>query len=377
MRKIQRVYLFIAFKVLVILGFAPVKCCSAGYRTQVDSLVFYDARQFAVIGKFHNEKNYLRLPSRYKGVVRDQVWIESLCSAGISIRFRTNASIISVKWTLPVNEKSWNHSSSGVDGVDLYAYTGSGWQYVNTGLAKDTANNFTLIKQGEAVYREYLLNLPLYNTVLSLAVGVNADATIGMPEKKLLIEKKPVVYYGSSIAQGGSASRPGLAYTNILSRKLDRSFVNMGFNGEGTFDASVGQAMSEVNAALYIIDCTPNSKKEIIYERAVQLVKLLKEKKPTIPVLLVEGYYYDNTFFEKNGTANVDAKRAELKKAYDTLKKAGIKELYYKKGDGMTGSDHEATIDGVHLDDIGMQRFSEQILPIIRSVLKKEGKKND
>ncbi|MFT3705184.1 MAG: SGNH/GDSL hydrolase family protein [Agriterribacter sp.] len=350
-----------------LLSFARVAMCN---QAQQDSIVFHDARQFVIIGQCHNEKNYQRLPMRYKGIVRDQVWMESLCSAGISIRFRTNATTIHVKWKLPVYEKSWNHSSSGVDGIDLYAYNGNGWQYVNTGLAKDTANDFILIHHGDAVYREYLLNLPLYNTALTLSIGINAGATIDNPQQKLLTEKKPVVYYGSSIAQGGSASRPGLAYTNILSRKLDRSFMNMGFNGEGTFDSSVGLAMSDIDAALFIIDCTPNSKKEIIYQRAVALVKLLKEKKPTTPVLLVEGYHYDNTFFEKNGAANVDAKRAELKKAYDTLIKAGIKELYYKKGDGLTGSDHEATIDGVHLDDIGMQRFAEQMLPMIQLILK-------
>lgn len=353
-----------------IFSFAPVATCSAANKPQGDSIVYFDARQFVIIGRFHHDNNYQRLPVRYKGVVRDQVWIESLCSAGISIRFRTNAATIRVKWSLPVYEKSWNHSSSGVDGVDLYAYNGNVWQYVNTGLAKDTVNDFTLIQHGDAVYREYLLNLPLYNTALSMMVGINAGAAIGKPEQPFLTQKKPVVYYGSSIAQGGSASRPGLAYTNILSRKLDRSVVNMGFNGEGTFDASVGQVMSDIDAGLYIIDCTPNSKKEIIYERAVALVKLLKEKKPSTPVLLVEGYHYDNTFFEKNGAANVDAKRGELKKAYTALIQAGVKDLYYKKGDGLTGSDHEATIDGVHLDDIGMQRFSEQMLPVIRSILK-------
>ena len=343
----------------------------------VDSLRYYDGQQFVVTGKFHNEKNYLRFPLRYKGIVRDPVWMESLSSAGISIRFRSNATTMAVKWTLTANEKSWNQCSAGVDGVDLYANTGDGWQYVNTGLAKDTNNNFVLIKHGEPIYREYLLNLPLYNNVTSLSIGVNESAAIGLPVKNLLTEKKPVVYYGSSIAQGGSASRPGLAYTNILARKLDRSFINMGFSGEGTFDESVGSAMSEIDAALYVIDCTPNSKKEIIYERSVLLVKLLKEKKPSVPLLLVEGYYYDNTFFEKEGKANVDAKRRELKRAYDILKKTGIKELYYKKGDGLDGFDHEATVDGVHLDDIGMERFAANMLPVIQMILNRKNRYND
>lgn len=339
-----------------------------------DSLKFYDGQQFLIIGKFHDEKNYQRFPQRYKTVVRGPVWEESLSAAGISIRFRTNASTMVVRWAVTENHKPWNLNPAGADGVDLYAYTGNHWQYVNTGLPKDTVNEFRILRNGEPVYREYLLNLPLYNGVRSVSIGINSGADISIPAEKYLIGKKPVVYYGSSIAQGASASRPGLAFTNILSRKLDRSFINMGFSGEGTFDESVGIAMSEIDAALYAIDCNPNSKKEIIYERAVKLVKLLKEKRPLVPVLLIEGFYYDDNDFNKDGKSDIDAKRKELQKAYDTLRRSGISGIYYKKGDGLIGYDHEATVDGVHPDDIGMERFASQMLPVIQSILEKRNK---
>ena len=200
---------------------------------------------------------------------------------------------------------------------------------------------------------------------------MNQRAVLTPPLKRYLLDKKPVVYYGSSIAQGASASRPGLAYTNLLSRRLDRGFVNFGFNGEGTFDASVGKAMSDIDAALYTIDCIPNSKKEIIYERAVRLVQLLKSRRPATPILLVEGSYYDDRRFEKEGNTDIDAKRAALRQAYDTLIRAGVSRLYYKTGNGLTGYDHEATVDGVHPNDVGMQRFAAQMEPVIRSILAK------
>ena len=378
MKTIYTVFLRVIFSALAIITFVPDAWCLPGNHIAADSITFYDAQQFTVIGRFHNEQNYRRFPQRYKGILRDPVWEESLSSAGIAIRFRTNATRIAVRWSLrEIDSLSKKAGPIGTDGVDLYSNSGTGWQYVNTGKPKQKVNEFILLRNGDGVYREYLLNLPLYNGVDSLSIGVNVAATISKPVEKYLIEKKPVIYYGSSIAQGAAASRPGMAYTNILSRKSDRPFINFGFSGEGKFDLSVALAMSEVDAALYIIDCTPNSKKEIICDSAIKVVRLLKEKRPLIPILLVEGFYYEDSYFNRDGLANIDDKRKELRRAFDLLKESGVKGLYYKTGDGLIGYDHEGTADGVHPNDVGMLRFSEQILPVIESILRKKISKND
>ena len=259
--------------------------------------------------------------------------------------------------------------ATGIKGVDLYAYVGNHWKYVNTARVKGKVNEFTLVKTSSAIFREYLLNLPLYDGVETLSIGVNSSAEITLPAEKYLIDKKPVVYYGSSIAQGGCASRPGMAFTNILSRALDRSFINMGFSGSGTFDISVGEAMSEINAALYIIDCNPNTQTELIYDRAVALVKLLKQKRPEIPVLLVEGFYYVNGFGNPK-ESDQEKKNVELHRAYNTLKASGLKQVYYKKGLGMIGEDYEGTVDGVHPNDLGMMRMAEALQPAIKKLVK-------
>ena len=374
----QLIYLKIILPALIITVFAFDAWCLPGNHVAADSLTFYDARQFTVIGRFHNEENYQRFPQRYKGVLRDQVWEESLSSAGIAIRFRTNATRIVVRWSLrEVDPLSKKAGSPGTDGVDLYSNSGAGWQFVNTGKPKQKVNEFILLRNGDGGYKEYLLNLPLYNGVDSLSIGVNTIAEISKPVEKYLVEKKPVIYYGSSIAQGAAASRPGMAYTNILSRKLDVPFINFGFSGEGKFDLSVALAMSEVDASLYIVDCTPNSKKEIICDSAIKVVRLLREKRPMTPILLVEAFYYEDSYFNKDGLSNVDDKRRELRRAFDLLKQSGIKGLYYKKGDGLIGYDHEGTADGVHPNDVGMLRFSEQMLPVIKSILKEKISKND
>jgi len=282
-----------------------------------DSIKYYNGQDFTLIGKFHSENNYLRFPQKYKSTVRPEVWELSQNSAGISIRFRSNATDIKIKWTVTGAVKLPHMASTGVGGVDLYAYVNGTWQFIQTGRPKEKTSEYVMLEYGEPVYREYLLNLPLYDGVESLFIGVNADADISKPTEQFLLSKKPVVYYGSSIAQGGCASRPGMAFTNILSRKLDRSFINFGFSGEGTFDESVGEAICEVDASLYVIDCNPNTNPELIYDRAVKLVQQLKKNRPEVPVLLVENFLFDNSCFMPDKMSDEVLKITELKKAFE------------------------------------------------------------
>jgi GDSL-like Lipase/Acylhydrolase family/N-terminus of Esterase_SGNH_hydro-type len=334
-----------------------------------DTLKFYDGQLFTIIGKYHSEKNYTRFPQEYKNKLRKAVWSLGQHSTGISIRFRTNASDIIVRWTA-LNDGKMDHMAyTGIKGVDLYAHVDNKWKFVNTGRVKGKDNEFAMIKSEDKIFREYLLNLPLYDGIESLSIGVNTDAEITIPEEKWLIEKKPVVYYGSSIAQGGCASRPGMAFTNILERAMDRSFVNMGFSGSGTFDIPVGEAMCEIDAALYVIDCNPNTKMPLIYERAIELVKFLKKKRPEIPILLVEAFYYERGFVKPQDSNN-EKKNKELRRAFLKLQESGIKELYYKEGDGLIGYDHEGTVDGVHPNDLGMLRIADGLQPSIEILIR-------
>ena len=330
---------------------------------------YSDGQSFTIIGKYHSEKNYARFPKNYEARLRKDVWDLGQHSAGISIRFRTNARQIIVRWTV-LGDNIMDHMPfTGIKGVDLYAFVNNYWKYVSTGRVKGKVNQFTMVNSKNGEYREYLLNLPLYDGIDSLSIGVNSDAEISLPAERYLIDKKPVVYYGSSIAQGGCASRPGMAFTNILSRMTDRSFINMGFSGSGTFDIPVGEAMSEIDAALYVIDCNPNTKTDLIYQRAIDLVKLLKQKRPGIPILLVEGFDYVSGFGNPKESDQAK-KNEELRRAYNTLKESGLKQIYYKKGAGLIGNDYEGTVDGVHPNDLGMMRIAEALKPAIQKLVK-------
>jgi GDSL-like Lipase/Acylhydrolase family/N-terminus of Esterase_SGNH_hydro-type len=334
-----------------------------------DTMKYTDGQSLTIIGKYHSEKNYARFPKNYETKLRKDVWDLGQNSAGISIRFRTNANVIIVRWTVLEDNIMDHMPFTGIKGVDLYSFVDNKWKYVSTGRVKGKVNQFTMLNTERSNFREYLLNLPLYDGIDSLSIGINSSAEITLPHENYLIAKKPVVYYGSSIAQGGCASRPGMAFTNILSRMMDRSFINMGFSGSGTFDLPVGEAISEIDAALYVIDCNPNTKTELIYQRAVDLVRLLKQKRPDIPVLLVEGFYYVNGFGNPKESDQAK-KNAELRRAYNTLKESGIKQVFYRNGNGLIGDDYEATVDGVHPNDLGMMRIAEALKPTIQKHVK-------
>ena len=345
--------------------------CTPTELRQEDSVMFYDGQQFDVIGRYHREKNYVRFSQQYKSILRDNVWNLGQNSAGVGIRFRTNATTIIVRWTV-MNEANLLHMpATGVRGVDLYTHNNGQWQYIRTGFPSKKTTEYELFSKGDGVSREYLLNLPLYDGVESLEIGVNASAEISAAKETFLLDKAPVVYYGTSITQGGCASRPGLAFTNILSRQLDRPFINFGFSGNGTIETSVGQAMCEIEAALYVIDCNPNTQLELIYDRTVELVQLLKKQRSDVPVLLVEGFKNEAHYFNLASGVNdiVEKKQKELKRAFDTLRKSGITKLYYHKGDGLIGEDHEGTVDGIHPNDVGMMRIAEGMLPVIKKIL--------
>lgn len=350
--------------------------CSSYFRISAapaggDSIVFHDGHEFAVIGKYHDEKNYLRFPAPYENTLREAVWKLSRHSAGIGIRFRTDSRNILVRWTV-LNEGNLPHMpATGVRGVDLYAHTGKEWQYVRTGFPSEKTTEYALLTKGDGIAREYLLNLPLYDGVASVEIGVDASAETGPPRVRYLLDKKPVVYYGTSIAQGGCASRPGMAFTSILARRLDRSFINFGFSGNGTIETSVGEAMTEVDAALYVIDCNANTKAELIYDRTLALVRMLKSRRQDTPVLLVEGFMNESYYFNPAAGVNdaIAQQQNELRRAYDTLRKSGVKGLYYHEGEGLIGRDHEATVDGIHPNDIGMMRMADALFPVIRKIL--------
>ena len=349
------------------------------YKTKsvTSDFLYFNGLNFNINGKFNTEENFSRLPIKYKEIVRHPVWSLSKNSSGISIKFKTNSPAISVKWVLSNFREHSNMSRICASGLDLYCLVDNKWQYVRSGIPTGFKNEQLLVSEMDTTTKEFILNLPLYDGIENINIGIVKGFKISESKNDFII-KKPIVFYGTSITQGGSASRPGLAYPSIISRDLNVETVNLGFSGNGKFENSVGLALCEIDAEMYVIDCVPNSSPEVIKQNAFNLIKQIRKARPKTSILLVESIIREYSYFQKTdktifgGLKYIQSQNNELKIAYNKSMEEGIDNLFYLSSDGLIGYDHEGTIDGTHLNDLGMKRIAKRIEDEIKQILKLE-----
>ena len=263
-----------------------------------------------------------------------------------------------------------------VRGLDLYILTEKdGWRFAGSGFewgGRDKeVKNKTMVSNMEPSMREYMLYLSLYNGISSLEIGVDEGAVIEAPSIDSPRSDRPIVMYGTSILQGGCASRPGMAFTAILGRKLDREIINLGFSGNAWLDYEIAEYITRAqNPALIVLDYVPNSTAEMIDERGERFFRIVRQAFPDVPVIFVEDPTFPHTRFDRNMLEEVTSKNEAQKALYRRLKKAGEKKLYYVGTEGMIGDDGEATVDGIHLTDLGMMRYVDKLYPVMRKALR-------
>lgn len=320
---------------------------------------------------------YDRLPARAEKQVREAVWNLSRHSAGMYIKFKTDATEISVRYGVGTTKNfAMPHMpATGVSGVDLYAIDHSGqwvWAPGRYHFGDTTTYTFSSLepdKNYKSRVFEYRLFLPLYNSVSWMEIGVPEGKTfIPMP----LTPEKPVVVYGTSIAQGGCASRPGLGWTSIMERQLDYPVVNLAFSGNGKLEKPLIDLISEIDAKIYVLDCLPNLvgvPDEELETKIRDAVKALQAKKPGIPILLAEhslgaqaGSINEKTVMACEHTSEV------LRNTITKLMAEGIKNIFLLRNTDI-GMDINSTVDGIHPADIGMKQHGDAFAKIIREIV--------
>ena len=332
-----------------------------------------DARKLTVEGQGWKETKapFDRLPAKAEGSVRPAVWSLSQHSAGICVRFQSDATEIHARWKLRSAKLEMPHMpSTGVSGLDLYARDTKGkWRWVANGRPSKQDNQSKLVSGLSAQMREYMLYFPLYNGVTSVEVGVPAAAKLEPGKPRAAGASKPIVFYGTSITQGGCASRPGMVHTAILGRWLDCSVINLGFSGNGRMESEIGQLMAEIDASVYVIDCLPNISAAQVTERTFGLVKELRKARPSVPIVLVEDRNYTDSVFVTSKARRNQSSQKALKAEFEKLKSAGIDNLHYVRGEDLLGDDGEGTVDSSHPTDLGFMRQAEAFHKVLKPLV--------
>ena len=340
--------------------------------------VFTDASAFPVYGKASDatKTRYQRLPAALEGVSRDPVWYLGTQSAGLYIRFRSNSTAVHARWTSTYGNWMPNMNPTGVRGLDLYILVDGAWKHAGVGRpSQEKTSTDCLVRNMTPEWREYMLYLSLYDGVDSLEIGIDEGASLAQPVAAAPGTERPVVMYGTSILQGCSASRPGMAHTNMISRALDREVYNLGFSGNALLDLEIARLMASVpDPAVYVLDYAPNAYAPMIKEHGEEFFRILRDAHPDVPVIFIEDVIFPHTLCDSAIRKEVEDKNFEQKALFDRLKKQGEKQIYFIPAAKMTMPDGESTADTIHLTDLGMQRYVDLVLPVIRKALRKAHK---
>lgn len=336
-------------------------------------IVYHDASQFPLLGKPAEDTptRYDRLPQSLQDTLRKQLWDLGRNSAGMAIRFRTNSTTIKAKWEV-LNRFSMSHMTNiGVRGVDLYSYDEGKWYFVGSGFPTKKESEYLLIKDMPKKEREFMLYLPLYDGLVSLSIGIDSLATIEQPQLQLPLRERPLVFYGTSILQGGCANRPGMAHTNILSRWLGRECINLGFSGNARLDVEIAEVIANIeNPSVIVLDFLPNVTIPQLKEKFHTFYGIIRKAHPDTPILLVENPPFPNGRFNAEILDHYSTENEIYKGFYKQLRKDGDKKVYYFPGKGMIGEDGEATVDGSHFTDLGFMRYAEKLYPVLKKLSK-------
>lgn len=325
----------------------------------VSELVYHDAANFTVEGKgwTDTEGAYDRLPARAREIVREPVWNLAKHTAGVCVRFVTDSPRIGAYWD---GGGAMNHmAATGNSGLDLYVKQDGEWVFAGVGRPQEGWTRAVIAKDLPAKSREYLLYLPLYNDVTTLMIGVEDSASITPAPPRPPETAKPIVFYGTSITQGGCASRAGMCHPAILGRWFDREVINLGFSGNGRMDMELADLLGEIDAALYVLETLPNMTPEGIDERFVPFVERLRMLKPETPILLVESPIEPETNPDNEAFA----------RAWTTLTDRQTPSLYYLEGAPQWAGRENGTVDGVHPTDLGFYRMALVYYPALEQIL--------
>jgi len=314
-----------------------------------------------------NGGEFFRLPAASQEKFPPAVWNLAKSPSGARIRFRTDSGALAVRLEYPSAPGMNNMHAFGQTGVDLY----TDGVYRGTATADKDAKpgkiyEHVYFKARPQTWREATLNQALYKPVKVIAIGVERDARL--EKARSFAVAKPVVFYGTSITQGGCASRPGMSYQAILGRMLNVDFVNLGFSGNGKGEPAVAEAVSQIDASCFVLDFAQNNGTVAsLREVYAPFVDRLRKAHADTPILAITPIFSTR---EAAGATEHEGMREHIRQVVSQRIGAGDRNLQVVEGTDLLGpSRSDGLVDGSHPNDLGFQWMAEGLAPRLRRML--------
>ncbi len=341
-----------------------------------DDIVWFNIRNapFEFYGLYEpkNEGAFIRMPRDIAEVVSPGVRGLNYNTAGGRVRFSTDSPFVAIK-----TKQGFNHSPHMThamqSGFDLYRNTAEKTTFVCAFIPPvEAVGGFEQLRDVEISegMTNYTLNFPLYGGASEVYIGIKEGSHIGEGAKYRPI--KPIVYYGSSITQGGCASRPGNSYQAIISAWNNVDYINMGFSGNCKAEVPMAEYLRELDMSIFVCDYDHNAQSvEYLRDTHRRLYDIFREKQPTTPYIMISK----PDAWTRNA-ADADRRRSVIMDTFSYARAKGDKNVYFIDGRCLFGSDNRdnCTIDGCHPNDLGFYRMAENIGVVISEILDKMSK---
>ena len=359
--------------------------CAVGVKADaLPGFRYEDASKFQIINKGwdNTTEPYTRLPQQYMDSCREeQQWLYNH-SSGIAVRFATNSKRIAAQYNLKNNFHMQHMAMTGIKGTDLYYLNEARnvWEHVNTARPQekqfkaDSIQSKLYVENLDGEMHEYMIYLPLYDGINWLQIGVDSTAELIMPRVENPRKMGKIVIYGTSIQQGGCASRVGMVPSAMIQREYNLECVNLSTSGNARMDFYIAEAMAGIEDAIcYVIDPVPNCTKDRCDTATYDFIKILRTLRPEVPIIMVEGIMYPYTRHNSFHAEYLPQKNEAFRRGYELHLAENPKGLYYMTHEGQVGPEMEGTVDGVHLTDYGFRAYADLLEVKIKEALDDTG----
>ncbi|EPY04250.1 hypothetical protein PAALTS15_26019 [Paenibacillus alvei TS-15] len=346
-------------------------------RTNTSDVIWYSPLEapFAVAGLhwLSTEGKYRRLPVSPEHKIPEGVdWLADH-TAGGQIRFVTDSSKLFLRVKLSGPHDMYHMSATGQCGFDCYVEADGHLHYRSTTAGwnpRDSEYESVLFFRDEAEKRLVVLNFPLYQGVEEIMVGLKRDAIVESPPA--YEDPRKVIVYGTSITQGACAMRPGMCYTNILSRRINREFINLGFSGHGKGEAELAHIIASISdPACLILDYEANSVSPERYaETLPRFVRIYREVHPEVPILILSRLAFSFIRFDEEDSRLNQVRKHMQMTLVESLRQAGDRHIYFCDGEQLLPQHAlECFVDGTHPTDLGFVQMADGLEPVLREIL--------